>query len=211
MDLADRRDHYETEGLDIGDCDPDPIRQFEAWYLAAEAAELWEPNAAVVATADEQGWPSARYVLVKGFDASGFVFYTNYESDKAADLDTTKKAALTFGWLPLRRQVRIVGVVERTSSAESDAYYARRPRGSQIGAWASPQSQVISGRDVLDQLEAAKDAEFGVAEPTRPPHWGGYRVRPHRIEFWQGRPSRLHDRVRYDHDGDAWTRVRLAP
>jgi pyridoxamine 5'-phosphate oxidase len=211
MDLADRRQSYESAGIDVDSVDPDPMVEFEQWYRTADEADLWEPNAAVLASTDSDGWPGARYVLVKSFDARGFVFYTNYESDKAVALDASGRAALTFGWLPLRRQVRIVGDVERTSAGESDDYFDRRPRGSQLGAMASPQSRVIASRGVLDERHAALAAEAGDGLLIRPAHWGGYRIKPRSIEFWQGRPSRLHDRVRYDRSDGAWTRVRLAP
>jgi pyridoxamine 5'-phosphate oxidase len=211
MDLADRREQYESQGIDVADVAADPIEQFEAWYQDAEAAGLWEPNATVVSTIDAEGWPTARYVLVKGFDDRGFVFFTNYSSDKGAALDATGRAGLTFGWLPLRRQVRIVGSVERVAETQSNEYFARRPRGSQIGAWASPQSQVVESRQSLDDGYAAIDQDAGSGAIERPPHWGGYRVAPHSIEFWQGRPSRMHDRIRYTREGEMWTKVRLAP
>ena len=213
MDLADRREHYESEGLDVADVPADPLELFETWYRDAEAAELWEPNAMVVSTVDSDGWPSARWLLLKSVDpATGaFSFFTNYGSAKATDIDTAGKAALTFGWLPLRRQVRVVGSAARTDDAESDEYFSQRPRGSQLGAWASPQSRVIESRDILHQAEAEAEARFADRDVTRPPHWGGFAVIPDVIEFWQGRPNRLHDRVRYRRDGDAWTIDRLAP
>lgn len=211
MDLADRREHYVSKGIDVDDVAANPIEQFEAWYRDAEAAELWEPNAMLVSTTDTDGWPTARYVLMKGFDDRGFVFFTNYTSDKATTLDATGRAGLTFGWLPLRRQVRVVGHVARVADAESDEYFAGRPRGSQIGAWASPQSQIVDSRQSLDDRYTAIDRDAGTGAVSRPPHWGGYRVAPRSIEFWQGRPSRMHDRIRYSRDGDRWTKVRLAP
>lgn len=211
MDLSDRREEYETAGVDIADVDPDPIEQFGAWYRAAEAAELWEPNAMVVSTVGADGWPSARWVLCKAFGPDGFVFFTNYDSGKASDIAASGRAALTFGWLPLRRQVRIVGPIERTDEATSTAYFAQRPRGSQLGAWASPQSRVVGGRDELDRRYDEAAATFEGRDVERPPHWGGYRVGVESIEFWQGRPNRFHDRIRYRRQADAWLVERLAP
>ena len=213
MDLADRRDEYETAGIDFADVSADPIEQFQRWYLAAEEAELWEPNAVVVAAVDPHGWPTSRYLLMKGFDHRGFVFFTNYESHKAEALETSGRAALTFGWLPLRRQVRIQGTVARVSADESDDYFARRPPGAQVGAWASPQSEVVADRADLERRYAAVEAGVGEGPIERPPHWGGYRVAPERIEFWQGRPNRFHDRLLYVREpgADRWTISRLAP
>ncbi len=213
MDLADRRETYEEAGVDVADVNSDPIEQFERWYREAEAADLWEPNAMVVSAVDADGWPTSRFVLMKGFDHAGFVFYTNLESDKAAALDGSRRAALTFGWLPLRRQVRVLGTVDRVSDDEADDYFAQRPRGSQVGAWASPQSQVIADRAELDRRFAAFEAGVGDGLIERPSHWGGYRVSPTRIEFWQGRPNRFHDRLRYElaDDGSSWSLCRLAP
>ncbi len=211
MEIADRREEYETVGLDRKDLAADPVEQFGRWYRDAEQAGIWEPNACVVSAVDAAGWPSSRYVLLKGYGDEGFVFYTNYRSAKAVALEASGRAALTFGWLPLRRQVRIHGPVERTSGAESDAYFARRPRNHQVGAWASPQSEVVEDRDALDRMWTEVEARFGSGAIPRPPHWGGYRVRPEMIEFWQGRPNRFHDRLRYRLAGDAWVVERLAP
>ncbi len=212
MDLADRRETYESDGLDIGDVNAGPMEQFERWYRDAEQAQLWEPSAMVVSAVDDEGWPSSRYVLLKGFDADGFTFFTNYSSAKGGALEEEGRAALTFGWLPLRRQVRILGTVARVATDESDDYFAERPPGSQLGAWASPQSQVIESRADLDRRYEAVGAGVGEGLISRPDHWGGYRVTPVSIEFWQGRPNRFHDRLRYDldHTG-AWTISRLAP
>lgn len=211
MDLSDRRERYETRGLDVGDLAADPFDQFGRWYSDAEDADLWEPNACVVSTVDEDGWPSGRFVLLKSFDQSGFSFFTNYSSDKAAAFDHSRRAALTFGWLALRRQVRIVGSIERTSETESDEYFRTRPRGSQIGAAASPQSQVVSDRAALEARFQVVDARYHGAEIPRPTEWGGYRVRADSIEFWQGRPDRLHDRLRYRLEEQRWVIERLAP
>jgi len=197
MDLSHVREQYETAGLDEGEVDPDPILQFQRWYREAEAAELWEPNAMVLSAVDDEGWPTSRYVLLKSVDHDGFTFYTNYGSAKAAALESAGRASLTFGWLPLRRQVRVRGAVERVAAAESDDYFAQRPRGSQLGAWASPQSQVVEGRGELDRRYDEVAARFGEAPVPRPEHWGGYRVVPSVIEFWQGRPDRFHDRLRF--------------
>ena len=197
--------------MDPGDLDPDPIVQFRRWLADAEAAGVAEPGAMVLATASLDGSPSARYVLLRGLDERGFTFFTNYRSAKAGDLDANPRAALVFGWDPLHRQVRVTGPVERVEASESDAYFASRARGSRIGAWASPQSGVLADRAQLEALVAAADARFLSEEIPRPPHWGGYRVRPEVVEFWQGRQDRLHDRLRYHRAGDGWTIDRLAP
>jgi pyridoxamine 5'-phosphate oxidase len=212
-DLASLRREYEDAGLLERDLGTDPIAAFHEWLAAAGAAGLHEPNAMVVATADANATPSARLVLLKAVDDRGFVFYTNYESRKAAELRVNAACALLFPWHPLERQVRVEGVAVRVSAEESDSYFASRPRGSQLGAWASPQSTVVSGRDYLqDRYAAMSDRFAGVDDVPRPSHWGGYRVRPHQIEFWQGRPGRLHDRIRFERaDELTWVIERLAP
>jgi pyridoxamine 5'-phosphate oxidase len=209
--LAEHRD-YEAPPLGRLDVAADPLDQFARWFADAQAAGLFEPEAMLVSTSA----PAARYVLLRGVDERGFRFFTNYGSAKARELEADPAVALTFGWLPMHRSVRVAGTAERLPEAESDAYFASRPRGSQIGAWASPQSEVISSRDELDLLVADAEARFeAVGEIPRPPEWGGYLVRPHAIEFWQGRPSRLHDRLRYSRppagEDGSWAISRLAP
>lgn len=210
-DLARRRTEYETAGLRGEDLDPDPVRQWQRWFAEASEAGCVEPHAFVLSTVDREGWPQSRYLLVRGADAHGFVFFTNYESAKSADLTAEGRASMLFTWLQLHRQVRVVGSVERVSEAESDEYFASRPRGSQIGAWASPQSQQIPDREWLEQRVDQMAATFGDGAVPRPAFWGGWRLRPHSVEFWQGRPSRLHDRLRYVRGDDGWSVVRLAP
>lgn len=210
MNIADLRKEYTRRGLDEAEAGDDPFEQFRLWFDQALAAGVPEPNAMTLATIAADGRLSARVVLLKGFDRRGFVFYTNYRSRKASDLAATGVAALVFFWPELERQIRIEGSVEQAAAAESDAYFASRPLGSRWGAWASPQSQVIAGRETLDQ-RLAEIQERWDDDPPRPPHWGGYRVLPDTLEFWQGRPSRLHDRLRYRLQGDAWIRERLAP
>ena len=209
--IRDRRIQYETAGLDIGDVDVDPVAQWHRWYDEAAAAELTEPNAMTIGTVDADGCPDARIVLVRAVDAAGLTFFTNYASAKSSQLDVTPSAVAVFAWLDLHRQVRVRGRVERVSPDDSDAYFMSRPRGSRIGAWASPQSSVIADRSELDRLVDAETARFDGHEVTRPEHWGGWRLVPDTWEFWQGRPSRLHDRLRYRHGETSWVIERLAP
>lgn len=197
--------------LDPAGCDPDPIAEFRVWFAAAVDAKLPNVNAMTLASIDARARPAARIVLLKEVDDRGFVFFTNYDSRKGHDLAAHPFAALVLYWEPMHRQIRIEGTIEKITGAESDAYFASRPRGSQLGAIASPQSQTIESRKVLEDRIAALDATLGAAPPPRPDNWGGYRVVPDMIELWQGQPSRLHDRVRYRRaDGD-WRRDRLAP
>jgi pyridoxamine 5'-phosphate oxidase len=209
--IRDRRVQYETAGLDVGDLHPDPVEQWLAWHAEALTAGVAEPNAMVLSTVDGDGAPDARVVLVRGADQRGLAFYTSYRSPKSVQLDALPTAAATFAWLDLHRQVRVRGAVERLSPDESDEYFATRPRGSQIGAWASPQSQPIADRAELDQRVAEIAERFEGRDVTRPPDWGGWRLVPQHWEFWQGRPSRLHDRLRYQLSDGGWRVDRLAP
>ncbi|MFT4009528.1 MAG: pyridoxamine 5'-phosphate oxidase [Nocardioidaceae bacterium] len=208
MDLSALRQEYAAEGLDEASLTPEPMELFAGWLAAAVDSGVHEPNAMVVATeADAQ--PSARLVLLKGVD-EGFVFYTNYESRKGTELDVNPRCALVFPWHPVGRQVRVEGRAQRVTPEESDAYFASRPHESQLGAIASPQSQVVPSREVLDAL--LDRARANQSEPVRrPAHWGGYRVVPEMVEFWQGRAGRMHDRIRYRRQGEGWTIERLAP
>ena len=209
--LADLRKTYARESLNQSAVDPDPIIQFRSWMAEALDAELPEPNAMTLATVSADGRPSARVVLIKGVDERGFVFFTNYDSHKGHDLEDNPHAALVFYWIELERQVRIEGRVEKLPDEESDEYFASRPLDSRIGAWASEQSRELSSRAALVASAARYAAKFAL-NPPRPPHWGGYVVIPDVIEFWQGRPSRLHDRIVYMRQSDGrWTLARLAP
>jgi pyridoxamine 5'-phosphate oxidase len=210
MDIQALRKSYERDELDENESAADPLLQFQRWLEQALSAQLPEPNAMTLATVGSDGRPSTRIVLIKGVDARGLVWYTNYNSRKGQELAHLPMAALQFHWVELERVVRIEGTVEKTSAQESDDYYATRPLDSRLGAWASPQSQVIPSRAVL-LTGAAKAAALHALNPPRPPHWGGYRLVPDRWEFWQGRKSRLHDRLRYRLQDGAWLRERLAP
>jgi len=209
--VADLRKEYTRAGLTESDVAPDPVEQFRRWFDEALEADLHEPNAFVLATATRDGLPSARVVLLKGLDERGFVFYTNYEGRKGRELEENPRAALLFYWGELERQVRIEGTVSRVSAEESDAYYASRPRGSRLGAWASEQSRVVEGREVLESRIGDLEAEYEGREVPRPPFWGGYRVEPEAIEFWQGRENRLHDRIVYRRESGSWKTERLQP
>jgi pyridoxamine 5'-phosphate oxidase len=209
-DLASIRTEYALKTLEEASVDREPMKQFGVWMAEALHAQVPEPTAMTLATIDAKGRPSARIVLLKGIDPRGFVFYTNYESRKGREMAANPVAALAFLWKELERQVRIEGTVEKVTPAESDEYYRTRPLGSRIGAWASPQSQVIQSRGWLEERWAELGREHG-GEPPRPPHWGGYRVLPEVIEFWQGRLSRLHDRIVYTREAGGWKIARLAP
>jgi pyridoxamine 5'-phosphate oxidase len=207
---GERRD-YEGQDLDPANVAADPIEQVRTWLRGAREAGIYEPEAMTVSTVGDDGRPSSRYVLLRGLDERGFSFFTNYESAKGRALALRPYAALTFGWLAVHRAVRVEGEVEKLPAEQSDAYFASRPRGAQISAWASPQSTVIGGRGELDRAMAEIEARFAGVEVPRPPHWGGFLVRPERVELWQGRLNRLHDRLRYVREGDGWRIERLAP
>jgi pyridoxamine 5'-phosphate oxidase len=211
-ELSELRREYAAGGLDEAHLEADPIAMFRRWMHDAVRAGVHEPNALVLATTDAEGAPSSRIVLLKGIDARGFVFFTNYGSRKATDLAANPRCALLFPWHPLERQVRVEGTATPLVAEENDAYFATRPRASQIGAWASPQSEVVPDRAALDERYREAAARFGEAEVPRPAQWGGYLVTPHTMEFWQGRVGRMHDRLRYRR-GDAaeWLVERLAP
>ncbi len=210
--MDESKDNHASRGLDEKTVDPDAVKQFQRWFDEARGAVPLLPEAMTLATATPDGKPSARLILLKQVDAQGFVFYTNFRSSKARELESNPFASLVFYWPQLERQVRVEGTVTRTSAAEADEYFRSRPRDSQIGALASPQSEAISSRDVLEQRFAELEAEYRDREVERPEHWGGYRLKPERIEFWQGRPGRLHDRLLYELQPDgSWRIKRLAP
>lgn len=210
--LSALRREYGDAGLDIPDLASGPVEMFRRWLDATVESGLHEPNAMVVSTVSAEGCPSSRMVLLKGLDERGFVFYTNYESRKGQDLAVNREVALLFPWHDLQRQVRVEGTVERVSEEESRTYFAERPRGSQLGAWASPQSRTVGSREELDDLYSEAEQRFGTEdEVPLPPPWGGYRVLPEVVEFWQGRKGRLHDRLVYRRADDGWVTERLAP
>jgi len=211
MILANIRKDYSLKSLEIQNVANDPLQQFRRWMEEAIQAEALEVNAMCLSTISKDGFPNSRIVLLKELD-QGFVFFTNYESSKGKELAASPKASLTFFWPEIERQVRVVGTIGKISEKESDTYFFSRPISSQIGAWASPQSQEIPGRTVIEDSQKRLEEEFKLNPIQRPAHWGGYRLIPHRIEFWQGRPSRLHDRISYELEGGTnWKKVRLAP
>ncbi|HEX6053646.1 MAG TPA: pyridoxamine 5'-phosphate oxidase [Gemmatimonadaceae bacterium] len=211
LDLAALRRDYALASLTETDVNADPIRQFEAWFADAIAAQVLEPNAMTLATATTDGVPSARIVLLKGVDGGGFVFFTDYRSRKGAELAENPLAALVFLWKEIERQVRVSGAVSRVTVAESEAYFRSRPLGSRLGAWVSHQSSVLASRAEIEERWQTVSERFADGDVPLPPHWGGYRVVPDEIEFWQGRPNRLHDRLRYERTPSGWTIARLSP
>ncbi len=211
MGASNLRKEYTSAGLDKADVHHDPVVQFRAWFQNAIDAGLHEPNAMILATATGDGKPSARTVLLKGYDKRGFVFYTNYEGRKAGELETNPRCALLFYWGELERQVRVEGTGSRISEQESDEYFTSRPRGSRLGAWASQQSWPVEDRSVLEERVLELEREYEGREIPRPPFWGGYRIEPEAIEFWQGRESRLHDRFVYRREDGTWRIERLQP
>ena len=210
MNIAELRQEYMRAGLAEAQADPDPLQQFERWFDDALRAKLPLPNAMTLATSDARGTPTARIVLLKGIDRGGFVFYTNYRSRKGREIEAKSSACLLFLWSDLERQVRIEGTVEKVSASESDEYYVTRPLGARLSAWASNQSESVASRQVLEKAMDEARQRYG-DNPPRPPHWGGYRVLPQAMEFWQGRGDRLHDRLLYERAGAAWKIKRLAP
>ncbi|MDX5339832.1 MAG: pyridoxamine 5'-phosphate oxidase [Cyclobacteriaceae bacterium] len=211
MNLSEIRKEYSLKTLDIKDVSPDPIRQFQLWFEEAVDAEVLEVNAMCLSTLGKDGFPSGRIVLLKGVD-HGFLFFTNYLSEKGKEIALNPKVSLTFFWAELERQVRVMGTLEKVSAQESDDYYFSRPLGSQVGAWSSPQSQKIPNREFLKKTIQELQEKFSKEPISRPPHWGGYRLLPIRFEFWQGRPSRLHDRIAYEKVSEGnWEISRLAP
>ena len=211
MSIADIRREYARARLDEAHVSPDPVAEFDRWFSQAQEAKVLEPNAMALATATRDGTPSVRMVLLKGYDERGFVFFTDYRSRKGAELEGNPRAALAFYWGELERQVRITGTVELTSAQESEEYFRTRPRGSRLGAWVSHQSRVIPSRDLLESRLREVEERFPTDDVPLPPHWGGYRLRPEEMEFWQGREDRLHDRIRYLRDGGGWKVERLSP
>ncbi|MFA5262668.1 MAG: pyridoxamine 5'-phosphate oxidase [Opitutaceae bacterium] len=208
---ADLRKDYNLAGLSERDLSKDPFRQFEKWFQEAEGAKIPEPNAMVLSTCNREGRSSSRTVLLKGLDGRGFVFFTNYESRKGRDLAENARASLLFPWIAMERQIAVEGAVAKIAREESDAYFHSRPRPNQLSAWASTQSSIISGRSVLDEAMKAIDKKYAGLEVPLPPYWGGYRLVPETVEFWQGRRSRMHDRLRYRRGKDGWVIERLAP